>query len=198
MARFHAGDADAMATLLGRYRGLARSKTRTYFLVGADADDIEQEALIGLFKAARDFRADRGTSFGTFAEVCVTRQVISAIKGATRHKHQALNRYVSISCVRGTDEPVEVALEGLLRDHRVSDPADQVVGREQMASLRATMAEALSHLEVDVLRLYVEGKSYQEIGVHVGRHAKSVDNALQRIKRKLDHRLQQPAAVLVA
>jgi RNA polymerase sporulation-specific sigma factor len=202
VARWQSGDADALELLLQRYRRFARSKARTYFLVGADADDVEQEGLIGLYKAARDYRADRQSSFRAFAELCVTRQVISAIKAATRQKHQPLNRYVSISGVRGSDDPGEGSVEDLLDDHRITDPADEVISREQIASMRLSMAETLSGLEVDVLRLYVEGKSYQEIGCHLGRHVKSIDNALQRIKRKLDHHLTdedtEPQASLVA
>jgi RNA polymerase sporulation-specific sigma factor len=191
VARSQAGDSLALELLLRRYRRFARSKARTYFLVGADAEDVEQEGLIGLYKAARDFRADRQSSFRAFAELCVTRQVISAIKAATRQKHQPLNRYVSISGVRGSDDPGEATVEDLLDDHRIADPADEVVSHEQIANMRRSMAESLSGLEVDVLRLYVEGKSYQEIGSHLGRHVKSIDNALQRIKRKLDHHLNE-------
>lgn len=187
--RFQGGDSCALEVLIQRYRRFARAKTRTYFLVGADADDVEQEGMIGLFKAARDFRMDRQSSFRAFAELCVTRQVISAIKAATRQKHQALNRYVSISGVRGSDDPAEGAVEDLLDDHRAADPADEVVSQEQIANIRRSMAENLSTLEVEVLRLYVEGKSYNEIGSHLGRHVKSIDNALQRIKRKLDHHM---------
>ena len=190
VARFQAGNQDALNQLLQRYRRFARAKSRTYFLVGADADDVEQEGLIGLYKAARDYRADRQSSFRAFAELCVTRQVISAIKAATRQKHQPLNRYVSISGVRGSDDPGEGAVEELLDDHRATDPADEVVSQEQIEAMRRSMAESLSTLEVDVLRLYVEGKSYHEIGSHLGRHVKSIDNALQRIKRKLDHHLE--------
>jgi RNA polymerase sporulation-specific sigma factor len=177
--RFQCGDTDALEALIQRYRRFARSRTRTYFLVGADADDVEQEGLIGLYKAARDFRADRQSSFRAFAELCVTRQVISAIKSATRQKHQPLNRYISTSGVA----------EELLDDHRAVDPADEVVSHEQIDAIRRSMAESLSSLEVEVLRLYVQGKSYNEIGVHLGRHVKSIDNALQRIKRKLDHHM---------
>jgi RNA polymerase sporulation-specific sigma factor len=180
------GDQRALTVLLQRYRRFARAKARSYFLVGADADDIEQEGLIGLYKAARDFRDDRQSSFRAFAELCVTRQVISAIKAATRQKHQPLNRYVSISGVRGSDDAAEHSVEALLDDHRVADPADEVVSRETIDHMRRSVAEALSGLEVDVLRLYVSGKSYQEIGDQLGRHVKSIDNALQRIKRKLD------------
>jgi RNA polymerase sporulation-specific sigma factor len=189
VARWQAGDAESLEVLLQRYRRFARSKARSYFLVGADADDVEQEGLIGLYKAARDYRDDRQSSFRAFAELCVTRQVISAIKAATRQKHQPLNRYVSISGVRGSDDPGEGAVEDLLDDHRATDPADEVISNEQIAAMRRSMADSLSGLEVDVLRLYVEGKSYQEIGSQLGRHVKSIDNALQRIKRKLDHHL---------
>lgn len=187
--RFQDGDSIALEVLIQRYRRFARAKTRTYFLVGADADDVEQEGLIGLYKAARDFRLDRQASFRAFAELCVTRQVISAIKAATRQKHQPLNRYVSISGVRGSDDPSEGAVEELLDDHRAADPADEVVSQEQIETIRRSMAENLSSLEVEVLRLYVEGKSYNEIGSHLGRHVKSIDNALQRIKRKLDQHM---------
>ena len=198
VARWQGGDSEALDTLLQRYRRFARSKARSYFLVGADADDVEQEGLIGLYKAARDYRDDRQSSFRAFAELCVTRQVISAIKAATRQKHQPLNRYVSISGVRGSDDPSEGAVEELLDDHRASDPADEVISREQIQSMRRSMSESLSGLEVDVLRLYVEGKSYQEISCQLGRHVKSIDNALQRIKRKLDHHMQDAEEVAPA
>jgi RNA polymerase sporulation-specific sigma factor len=192
-ARHQAGCQDALRTLIERYRRFARAKARSYFLVGGDADDVEQEALIGLYKAARDFRPGHEASFRAFAELCVTRQIITAIKTATRQKHQALNQYVSISGVRGGDEPGERSVEELLHDRRTSgpDPADRVVADERMGAMRARMAEMLSGLEVDVLRLYVEGKSYQEIGDQLGRHVKSIDNALQRIKRKLDLHLDE-------
>ncbi|HEX9529968.1 MAG TPA: RNA polymerase sporulation sigma factor SigH [Acidimicrobiales bacterium] len=193
VARFHQGDAGAVETLLDRYRRFARAKARGYFLVGADSDDIEQEGMIGLYKAARDFRPDRQASFRAFAELCITRQVITAVKTATRQKHQPLNHYVSISGVRGGDDPAERTIEDLLADHHEADPADTVVSRERMDQMRRSMAEMLSGLEVDVVRLYVEGKSYQEIGEQLGRQTKSIDNALQRIKRKLDVHLQEDA-----
>jgi RNA polymerase sporulation-specific sigma factor len=191
VARFRDGDQDALGVLLERYRRFARAKARGYFLIGADNDDIEQEGMIGLYKAARDFRPDRQASFRAFAELCITRQVITAIKTATRQKHQPLNQYVSISGVRGSDDPGERSVESLLDDHAMPDPADEVVSKERMDNMRRSMAEMLSGLEVDVLRLYVEGKSYQEIGDQLGRHVKSIDNALQRIKRKLDVHLQE-------
>ena len=194
VALFQAGDSDALTVLLERYRRFARLKARGYFLMGADNEDVEQEGMIGLYKAARDFRADRQSSFRAFAELCITRQVITAVKTATRRKHQPLNQYVSISGVRGGDDPGERNVEEMLHDHYEMDPADEIVSRERMAAMRQSMADMLSGLEVDVLRLYVEGKSYQEIGVHLGRHVKSIDNALQRIKRKVDCHLQQRAA----
>jgi RNA polymerase sporulation-specific sigma factor len=188
------GEVEALNVLLERYRWFARTKARAYFLVGADFDDIEQEGMIGLFKAVRDFRPDRESSFRAFAELCITRQIMTAIKTATRQKHQPLNRYVSLSGVRVVDDPAEHALEDLLSDHHVPDPADEVVSWEATAAMRRSMAEMLSRLEVDVLRLYLEGRSYHEISALLGRHVKSIDNALQRIKRKLQTHLSGRAA----
>ncbi len=200
-ARFQAAGpcgADALQTLIDRYRRFARAKSRGYFLVGGDSDDLEQEALIGLYKAARDFRPEHQASFRAFAELCITRQIITAIKTATRQKHQPLNQYVSISGVRGGDEPNERSVEELLGPYHATDPADAVVSGERLEVMRVSMARMLSGLEVDVLKLYVEGKSYQEIGDQLGRHVKSIDNALQRIKRKLDTHLAGEAAAEAA
>ena len=191
VARYRLGEVEALDALLERYRRFVRSKARGYFLVGADFDDIEQEGMIGLYKAVRDFRDDRQASFRAFAELCITRQIITAIKTATRQKHQPLNQYVSISGVRGGEDAGERSVEQLLDDHNVADPAEEVVSGERMDAMRASMAEMLSGLEVDVLRLYVEGRSYQEIGDQLGRHVKSIDNALQRIKRKLELHLAE-------
>jgi len=193
------GDRLAQQTLIERYRRFARAKGRGYFLVGGDSDDIEQEALIGLYKAIRDYLPERQASFRAFAELCITRQIITAIKTATRQKHQPLNQYVSISGSRPTDDQQsDRVVEDLLDDSPSSDPADQVVSGERLDNLRGAMAEMLSGLEVDVLRLYVEGKSYQEIGEVLGRHVKSIDNALQRIKRKVDTHLAGEAAADLA
>ncbi|HET7653577.1 MAG TPA: RNA polymerase sporulation sigma factor SigH [Acidimicrobiales bacterium] len=193
VASYREGNVAALETLLERYRRFARAKGRSYFLVGADSDDIEQEGMIGLYKAIRDFRPERQASFRAFAELCITRQIITAIKTATRQKHQPLNQYVSISGSKASADDHERNMEHLLDDHHIADPADQVVSRERMAEMREMMAAMLSGLEVDVLQLYVEGKSYQEIGEQLGRHVKSIDNALQRIKRKLDAHLQEQA-----
>jgi RNA polymerase sporulation-specific sigma factor len=197
--RAQGGDRFAQQTLIERYRRFARAKGRGYFLVGGDSDDIEQEALIGLYKAIRDYMPERQASFRAFAELCITRQIITAIKTATRQKHQPLNQYVSITGSRDTDERhSDRVVEDLLDTSPSSDPADQVVSGERLDSLRSAMAEMLSGLEVDVLRLYVEGKSYQEIGDTLGRHVKSIDNALQRIKRKVDAHLSDEAAADLA
>ena len=194
VARYQAGDAAALDVLLHRYRRFARAKARGYFLVGADADDIEQEGMIGLYKAVRDYRPDREAGFPAFAELCITRQVISAIKGANRRKHQPMDGYVSISGVYGGESEHERVVEGLLDDHHVVDPADEVCQREGIAAMEATMRDLLSGLEVEVLGLYVEGRSYQEIGTSLGRHVKSIDNALQRIKKKLEPHVADRAA----
>ncbi len=190
---FRDGELQALQVLLERYRRFARAKARTYFLVGADSDDIEQEGMIGLFKAARDFRPDREASFRAFAELCITRHVITAIKTATRQKHQPLNQYVSLSGVWGGED--ERTVEDLLAAHHAADPADTVISNERIAAMRQAVAALLSGLEVEVLRLYVEGKSYQEMSRQLGRHVKSIDNALQRIKRKLDLQLQGDTGV---
>jgi RNA polymerase sporulation-specific sigma factor len=184
------GDSYAQQILIERYRRLVRAKGRGFFLVGGDAEDVQQEALIGLYKAIRDYQVDRQASFRAFAELCITRQIITAIKTATRQKHQPLNRYVSITATRPGEDGGERTVEDLLDDKGAADPAEQIVSRERVDSMRTAIAEMLSGLEVDVLRLYVEGKSYVEISELLGRHVKSVDNALQRIKRKLDQHLQ--------
>lgn len=194
VARFQSGCQDSLQVVITRYRRFARAKARSYFLVGADSDDVEQEALIGLYKAARDFRPEHQSSFRAFAELCITRQIITAIKTATRQKHQALNQYVSISGSRSGDDSGERTVEELIHVHRHgSDPADRIVADERFDAMRDRLAEVLSPLEVDVLTLYVEGKSYQEIGDHLDRHVKSIDNALQRIKRKLELHLSERA-----
>jgi RNA polymerase sporulation-specific sigma factor len=194
VADFQAGCQASLQELLTRYRRFARAKARSYFLVGADRDDVEQEALIGLYKAARDFRPVHQSSFRAFAELCITRQIITAIKTATRQKHQALNQYVSISGTRPGDDSGERNVEELIQLYRHgADPADRVVADERFGAMRTRLAEVLSGLEVEVLALYIEGKTYQEISEHLGRHVKSIDNAIQRIKRKLELHLVERA-----
>ena len=195
VASFQAGCQDSLQVVITRYRRFARAKARSYFLVGADSDDVEQEALIGLYKAARDFRPEHQSSFRAFAELCITRQIITAIKTATRQKHQALNQYVSISGSRTGDDAGERAVEELIHVNRKGDdPADRLVAAERFGAMQDRLAEVLSELEAHVLTLYVEGKSYQEIGDQLDRHVKSIDNALQRIKRKLEVHLADRTA----
>ncbi|MDP9068496.1 MAG: RNA polymerase sporulation sigma factor SigH [Actinomycetota bacterium] len=180
------GQDQAIDELLHRYRHYARAKARSYFLAGADKEDIVQEGMIGLFKAVRDFQADKNTAFRAFAELCITRQIITAIKTATRQKHIPLNSYVSLNKPAGYDDdrPLEDALV-----QRTVDPADLVISAEEIASIRSSMGRLLSDLETEVLQLYMDGKSYQQIADMMGRHVKSIDNALQRIKRKLEQHL---------
>jgi RNA polymerase sporulation-specific sigma factor len=194
VARFQGGDNDSLDVLLQRYRRFTRAKARGYFLIGADSDDIEQEGMIGLFKAVRDFRSDRQASFRAFAELCITRQIITAIKTATRQKHQPLNSYLSLSGTRPGEENGSGTVEEVLEAKGLIDPIEFIISMEDLRSMRRMMSEMLSKLEVEVLRLYVEGKSYQEIAGVLGRHVKSIDNALQRIKRKLDMHLAERAA----
>ncbi len=191
--RCHLGEEEALNLLLERYRRFARSKARGYFIAGGDLDDLEQEGMIGLFKAVRDYRPEREASFRAFAELCITRQIITAIKTATRQKHRPLNQYVSLWGLRLVDDPGERLVDELPH-HQVPDPADELVSSEDLADMQASLARMLSELEVDVLHLYVEGRSYQEIGAQLGRHVKSIDNALQRIKRKVEGHLAARAA----
>ena len=186
-ARARRGEAAALNALLVRYRWFTRSKARGYFLAGGDLDDVEQEALIGLFKAVRDFRPERESSFRAFADLCITRQILSAIKAATRQKHRPLNQYVSLCGVSLSlvDDPAERLLEELF-EHQVPDPAEELVSSERLADIQASLCGLLSDLEVDVLRLYVDGRTYQEISEQLGRQVKAVDNALQRIKKKME------------
>ncbi|MGH8910807.1 MAG: RNA polymerase sporulation sigma factor SigH [Egibacteraceae bacterium] len=188
--RSWAGDDRALSVLLQRYRSFVRVKARTYFLVGGDRKDVVQEGMIGLYKAIRDYDADRQTSFRAFAELCVVRQIITAIKMATRQKHAPLNRYVSLYLPLYDEDDAD----GELLDHIMSgeaDPADRVVSDAEIASLEGQFARILSDLEADVLQRYLQGHSYQEIAVALNRHEKAIDNALQRIKRKLDAYLTQ-------
>jgi len=186
-----AGDDEALSMLLNKYRPFARVKARSYFLVGADREDIVQEGMIGLYKAVRDFNPDMQSSFRAFAELCVTRQIITAIKTATRQKHGPLNNYVSFHRpVGGADDDGERVLGDVIPTVAISDPADLVISAERIRALQQHFDAVLSDLESEVLRLYVEGKSYQEIAERLQRHVKSIDNALQRIKRKLEGHLQ--------
>jgi RNA polymerase sporulation-specific sigma factor len=187
-----AGDESASSALVTKYRSFVRCKARSYFLAGADRDDVIQEGMIGLYKAIRDFRADRQTSFRSFAELCVTRQLITAIKTASRQKHTPLNTYVSLHRpAANSDEEGDRVLSDILAAREVCDPAEVVISAWEAASIKEGFIGALSGFESDVLRLYVEGSSYSEIADELGRHSKAVDNALQRVKRKVELQIQR-------
>ena len=179
----------ALDYLINKYRNFVRAKARSYFLIGADREDIIQEGMIGLYKAIRDFRNDKLSSFRAFAELCVTRQIITAIKTATRQKHIPLNSYISLNKPI-YDEDSDRTLLDVLSGAKVSDPEELVISREEFVDIEAQMEEILSDLEWKVLMSYLDGKSYQEIAVDLNRHVKSIDNALQRVKRKLERYME--------
>ncbi|MDY4518674.1 MAG: RNA polymerase sporulation sigma factor SigH [Candidatus Spyradocola sp.] len=182
------GDEAALELLMMKYKNFVRSKARSYFLIGADHEDIVQEGMIGLFKAIRDFRPDKLTSFRAFAELCVTRQIITAIKTATRQKHIPLNSYVSLNRPI-YDEESDRTLMDVLSEVQMAGPEELLISQEDYSSVENRISEVLSDLEMEVLNSYLEGKSYQEIAQDLGRHVKSIDNALQRVKRKLEKSL---------
>ncbi|HEX5469131.1 MAG TPA: RNA polymerase sporulation sigma factor SigH [Gaiellaceae bacterium] len=189
------GDSGAMDALLRRYTGFVRLKASSYFIAGGESDDLIQEGLVGLYKAVRDFRSDKETSFRSFAELCITRQIITAIKTATRFKHAPLNTYVSFSHSPAGQEDGDCTLGDALPGPAVDDPAVCVISTEELQSLVFCLGTGLSPLESDALRLYLEGNSYEEMGEELGCDTKTIDNALQRVKRKvLQH--QQGRAVL--
>jgi RNA polymerase sigma-H factor len=180
------GDERAMDELIRRYHGFVRLKASSYFLAGGDASDLVQEGLVGLFKAVRDFRPDKETSFRSFAELCITRQIITAIKTATRFKHAPLNTYVSFSHTpAGQDIDADCTLGDALPGPAVDDPATCVISTDELQSLLACLSSTLSPLESQVLTYYLEGRSYEAIGDLIGCDPKTVDNALQRVKRKV-------------
>ena len=184
------GDSLASEFLLNKYKNFVRSKARSYFLVGADHEDIVQEGMIGLFKAFRDFKPDKLSSFRTFAELCITRQIITAIKTATRQKHIPLNSYVSLNKPI-YDEESDRTLLDVITEGRATNPEELLIGQEDLSSIEGRIGEALSDLEWEVLTSYLDGKSYQEIAEDLGRHVKSIDNALQRVKRKLERLIEE-------
>ena len=186
----HSGESSAEEYLLDKYKNFVRSKARSYFLVGADHEDIVQEGMIGLYKAIRDFRPDKLSSFRAFAELCITRQIITAIKTATRQKHIPLNNYVSLNKPL-YDEESDRTLLDVIVEGRMSDPEELIINMENVGNIRTKINEVLSSLEQQVLNAYLDGKSYQEIAEALGRHVKSIDNALQRVKRKLEKNLEE-------
>lgn len=181
----HGGDSEALDYLIHKYRQFVRAKARSYFLIGADHEDIVQEGMIGLFKAIRDYKDDKSTSFKAFAELCITRQIITAIKTATRQKHIPLNSYVSLD-KPVYDEESDRTLMDMLTGAKSLDPEELIINQEEFDHIEVKMSELLSDLEREVLALYLDGQSYQEISGELNRHVKSIDNALQRVKRKLE------------
>ncbi|GAA0127258.1 RNA polymerase sporulation sigma factor SigH [Clostridium sp. CTA-19] len=179
------GNKEALDYLLCKYENFVRGKAKSYFLIGADREDIYQEGMIGLFKAIRDFRLDKLASFKAFAELCVTRQIITAVKTATRQKHIPLNTYISLNKPI-YDEESERTLMDIISGVKISDPEELVISREELQNIENEIGQVLSELEMEVLMSYLDGKSYQEIACDLDRQAKSIDNALQRVKRKLE------------
>lgn len=183
-------DPIALEYILYKYKNFVRGKARSYFLVGADRDDIIQEGMIGLYKAIRDYDRDKLTSFKSFAEICITRQIITAIKTATRQKHIPLNSYVSLNKPMFEEESERTLLD-IIEGGKNTDPMELFIGREDMDIMESRIGEILSELEMEVLMAYIDGRSYQEIALDLNRHIKSVDNALQRVKRKLERHLSK-------
>ena len=175
----------AQEFIISKYENFVKAKAKSYFLIGADKEDIYQEGMIGLYKAIRDFNPDKLTSFRAFAEICVTRQIITAIKTATRQKHIPLNTYVSLNKPIFEEESERTLLD-VLASLKITDPEELVISEEQMEYIQSEIKNVLSDLEQEVLKSYLDGKSYQEIACDLDRHAKSIDNALQRVKRKFE------------
>ncbi len=190
VAQVRDGDERALEGLLSRYRGFARAKARSYFLAGSDKEDVVQEGMIGLYKAIRDFDLDQDTPFRAFAELCISRQILTAIKTANRNKHKPLNSSVSLDApAYGGDDPSDGSIGETLLASKTADPVELVISSEEIEALKASLKENLTDLESDVLTLYMDGKSYEEIARVLGNHVKSIDNALQRIKRKLQRHI---------
>lgn len=179
------GNTRAQEHLISKYENFVKAKSKSYFLIGADKEDIYQEGMIGLYKAIRDFKADKLSSFKAFAELCVTRQIITAIKTATRQKHIPLNTYISLNKPIYEEESDRTLID-VLSELKITDPEELLIGKEQIKYIEGEMEKVLSSLEMEVLQSYLDGKSYQEIACDLDRQAKSIDNALQRVKRKLE------------
>lgn len=179
------GDIRAQEYVISKYESFVKAKSKSYFLIGADKEDIYQEGMIGLYKAIRDFNYEKSSTFKGFAELCVTRQIITAIKTATRQKHIPLNTYISLNKPVSEDDSERTLLD-ILSTIKISDPEALIIGKEEKARIENAITKVLSDLEMEVLQSYLDGKSYQEIACDLDRQAKSIDNALQRVKRKLE------------
>ncbi len=183
------GDTIALEHIITKYKNFVKAKAKSYFLVGADKEDIIQEGMIGLYKAIRDFDGSKTNSFKCFAEICITRQIITAIKTATRQKHIPLNSYVSLNKPI-YDEESDRTLMDIIAASIITDPEELIISKEELKNIESKMNEILSKLELQVLELYLNGKSYQYIADIIGRDVKSIDNALQRVKRKMEKYLE--------
>lgn len=183
------GDTIALEHIITKYKNFVKAKAKSYFLVGADKEDIIQEGMIGLYKAIRDFDGNKTNSFKCFAEICITRQIITAIKTATRQKHIPLNSYVSLNKPI-YDEESDRTLLDIIATSIITDPEELIISKEELRNIESKMNEILSKLELEVLELYLNGKSYQYIADRIGRDVKSIDNALQRVKRKMEKYLE--------
>ena len=190
------GDPTAYDRIVRRYHGFVRLKASSYFLAGGDSDDLIQEGLVGLYKAVRDYRTDRESSFRNFAELCITRQIITAVKTATRNKHSPLNQYVSFSSTPAGTSEGEPTLDEVIAGPSVNDPVNQVISTEELTSLVACLSSALSDLESRVLSLYLDGYTYEQVGERLECDTKTVDNALQRVKRKVGTHLRARTVLL--
>jgi len=190
LEQIKSGNSFALEFLINKYKNFVRSKAKTYFLIGADKEDIVQEGMIGLFKAIRDFNDEKSVSFRAFAEICITRQIITAIKTATRQKHMPLNSYISLNKPVFEEEGERALIETINND-RNSDPEYLFISKEELNGIEGKMSEILSPLELEVLYSYLNGSSYQEIAVTLDKPVKSIDNALQRVKKKLEKYLKQ-------
>ena len=190
------GRSDAYDAIVRRYRGFVRLKASSYFLLGGESDDLIQEGLLGLYKAVRDYRTDRESSFRNFAELCITRQIITAVKTATRNKHTPLNQYVSFSQTPAAAGDSETTLDEVLPGPSISDPVSQVIASEELDSLVSCLSSVLSELESRVLSLYLDGYSYEIVAERLECDTKTVDNALQRVKRKVGTHLASREVLL--
>lgn len=184
------GNEKALVFIIEKYKNYVRSKARTYFLIGADREDIIQEGMIGLYKAIRDYNTDKLTSFKAFAELCITRQIITAIKTATRQKHIPLNSYVSLNKPI-YEEDKDRTLIDVICKNRAFDPEEIIINKEDYLNIEIKINEILSNLELIVLSSYLKGKSYQEIAINLGKQIKSIDNALQRVKKKIEKYIEE-------
>lgn len=192
----HQGDASALDYLIRKYKNFVRVKASMYFLVGADFDDLIQEGMIGLYKAIRDYKSNKDASFKAFAEVCVTRQIITAIKSATRMKHGPLNSYVSLDKPVFDEESDRTLIDMIVNECDNVNPEALLINQERYQVVEEKLGNVLSELELDVLMLYLDGRSYQEISELLNRHVKAIDNALQRIKKKFERHFEEAVVIL--